>query len=621
MYFLGIFQDIDDTIAQAFRSLMGNIVVKIYELIEYMYLLFNYLAKAEILDNSFITGIYQKVGMILGLFMIFKLTFSLIQSLINPDKLTDKKTGFSQIIMRCVIAIVLLGITPSLFREAFKIQNFIVGSSNKDNIIYKLVVGKNVTGDFESMGRVIASNLYFSFFTDEDNNLNKGIKDTIIESEANYYDRFRTDNYENLVADVENRNLSFSDTLPYLTIQENGKYVIEFDWLLSLLFGVVFLYLMFTYCIQVATRVIQLAYLQLIAPVPILSYISDPDGAFQKWLKQCATTFLDLFIRLAIIYFIMAIIDDVISQFKQASGIIFDSTGIPTDDHGLLVIVKIFIILGLLMFAKRVPELLKDLFPNFGGGAASLGFGLKNPKKMLDDIPGLKGAATFGLGAAAGGIAGMASGIKNGYGVRGKIAGAFGGFNRGIAGGAKTKGNIFKNVQGGMSSTRQARQRALDKQMYKIDNSKLNKEYQDNEAIIAAKKAIDDRAESELLKTDTGAQAAQARLNYIETNVGKVDAVTGRTITTADVVAQKATYKAYMDSAKETWVNTNASNDKDIAKQMQIIQNKTGKTISNYNSVSTAATTAKNENITNARKITNDEYNKEKMQQKKSKIK
>ena len=478
-----------------------------------------------------------------------------------------------------------------------------------------------MTGDFESMGRVIASNLYFSFFTDEDNNLNKGIKDTIIESEANYYDRFRTDNYENLVADVENRNLSFSDTLPYLTIQENGKYVIEFDWLLSLLFGVVFLYLMFTYCIQVATRVIQLAYLQLIAPVPILSYISDPDGAFQKWLKQCATTFLDLFIRLAIIYFIMAIIDDVISQFKQASGIIFDSTGIPTDDHGLLVIVKIFIILGLLMFAKRVPELLKDLFPNFGGGAASLGFGLKNPKKMLDDIPGLKGAATFGLGAAAGGIAGMASGIKNGYGVRGKIAGAFGGFNRGIAGGAKTKGNIFKNVQGGMSSTRQARQRALDKQMYKIDNSKLNKEYQDNEAIVAAKKAIDDRAESELLKTDTGVQAAQARLNYIETNVGKVDAVTGRTITTADVVAQKATYKAYMDSDKETWVNTNASNDKDIAKQMQIIQNKTGKTISNYNSVSTAATTAKNENKTNARKITNDEYNKEKMQQKKSKIK
>lgn len=402
IYQLGIFQDIGDTIAQALRSLMGGIIVKIYELIEYMYLLFNYLAKAEILDNSFITGIYQKVGMILGLFMIFKLTFSLIQSLINPDKLTDKKTGFSQIIMRCVIAIVLLGITPSLFREAFKIQNFIVGSSNKDNIIYKLVVGKNVTGDFESMGRVIASNLYFSFFTDEDDNLNKGIKDTIIESEANYYDRFRIDNYKKLVEEVENDNLSFTDTLPYLTIQENGKYVIEFNWLLSLLFGVVFLYLMFTYCIQVATRVIQLAYLQLIAPVPILSYISDPDGAFEKWLKQCATTFLDLFIRLAIIYFIMAIIDDVIVQFNNVSGVIFDSTGIPTDDHGLLVMVKVFIILGLLMFAKRVPELLKDLFPNMGGGAASLSFGLKKPKDTIGDIPLIGNTANKVLGYAGG---------------------------------------------------------------------------------------------------------------------------------------------------------------------------------------------------------------------------
>ena len=48
MYFLGIFQNIGDAIGQSLRSLMGGIIVKIYELIEYMYLLFNYLAKAEI---------------------------------------------------------------------------------------------------------------------------------------------------------------------------------------------------------------------------------------------------------------------------------------------------------------------------------------------------------------------------------------------------------------------------------------------------------------------------------------------------------------------------------------------------------------------------------------------
>lgn len=622
IYVLSFWSDVAFSIKQALRTFSCTVAAVIYNFIVDLYNVFMYTARAEILESSFIQGIYNKVGMILGIFMVFKLSFSLIQSLVDPSKFTDEKKGFGGIIKRSVISIVLLGITPSIFNMAFDLQNLVVGSANNtDNIIYKLIVGKAPFKDAESFGHVIASELYFGFYTEnEPLKLNQGLEVTYPDSGGV---QLEVHDYEYLKTQILEDHMSFSDTVDYISITNAGQYVIKWDGLFAIGFGLFMVYILITYCISVATRVIQLAYLQLIAPVPILSYISDPEGSFKNWTKQCMTTYLDLFIRLAIIYFIITVSTQILQAFSEVGSVFYESTGLEAGS-GTAKWVSRFLIIGLLMFGKRVPELLKDLFPNFGGGAASIGFGLKNPKKMLGDIPGMgiaKGAATFGLGTVVGGAAGMASGIKNGYGVRGKIAGAFGGFNRGIAGGAKTKGNIFKNVQGGMSSTRQARQRALDKQMYKIDNSKLNKEYQDNEAIIAAKKAIDDRAESELLKTDTGAQAAQARLNYIETNVGKVDAVTGRTITTADVVAQKATYKAYMDSAKETWVNTNASNDKDIAKQMQIIQNKTGKTISNYNSVSTAATTAKNENITNARKITNDEYNKEKMQQKKSKIK
>lgn len=622
IYVLSFWSDVAFSIKQALRTFSCTVAAVIYNFIVDLYNVFMYTARAEILESSFIQGIYNKVGMILGIFMVFKLSFSLIQSLVDPSKFTDEKKGFGGIIKRSVISIVLLGITPSIFNMAFDLQNLVVGSANNtDNIIYKLIVGKAPSKDAESFGHVIASELYFGFYTEnEPLKLNQGLEVTYPDSGGV---QLEVHDYEYLKTQILEDHMSFSDTVDYISITNAGQYVIKWDGLFAIGFGLFMVYILITYCISVATRVIQLAYLQLIAPVPILSYISDPEGSFKNWTKQCMTTYLDLFIRLAIIYFIITVSTQILQAFSEVGSVFYESTGLEAGS-GTAKWVSRFLIIGLLMFGKRVPELLKDLFPNFGGGAASIGFGLKNPKKMLEDIPGMgiaKGAATFGLGTVVGGAAGMATGIKNGYGVRGKIAGAFGGFNRGIAGGAKTKGNIFKNVQGGMSSTRQARQRALDKQMYKIDNSKLNKEYQDNEAIIAAKKAIDDRAESELLKTDTGAQAAQARLNYIETNVGKVDAVTGRTITTADVVAQKATYKAYMDSAKETWVNTNASNDKDIAKQMQIIQNKTGKTISNYNSVSTAATTAKNENITNARKITNDEYNKEKMQQKKSKIK
>ena len=391
---------IGDAIRQALRTLSGRIAALIYELIDNLYVVFIYISKAEILEASFIEQIYTKVGMILGIFMVFKLTFSLIQALIEPEKLNDQKKGFSSIISRSVIAIVLLGITPSLFREAFKIQNLIVGSENSNNIIYKLIVGNNVSGNFKDMGRRISSDLYFSFFRDDNYPyLNNG-------AISNYgsNDRFPIDNYDNLVTNIEEKKvingheMGFDDTVDYLAIKFGNIYCIEYNEIFSIAFGLVVAWMFISYCIQVGARVVQLAYLQLIAPVPILSYISDPEGSFKKWISQCVTTYLDLFIRLAIIYFVMTAISDVLDQFNKASGVIFTSTGLDATDKGMFILVKIFIILGLLMFAKKVPELLKDLFPNLGGGAASLGFGIKSPKKTLADIPLLGGITNKVLG-------------------------------------------------------------------------------------------------------------------------------------------------------------------------------------------------------------------------------
>ena len=93
----------------------------------------------------------------------------------------------------------------------------------------------------------------------------------------------------------------------------------------------------------------------------------------------------------------MTLIGDIIEQFKNSSGIIMETTGLSADSPALGM-VKVFIILGLLMFVKKVPDLLKDLFPNMGGGAASLGFGIKGLKKTLADVPLLGGAANKVLG-------------------------------------------------------------------------------------------------------------------------------------------------------------------------------------------------------------------------------
>ena len=166
---LDMWSDIGNAIVEAIRVLFSQIAFIIYDFIGVVYNLFIYISRAQILDNSLVMSIYEKVGMILGLFMVFKLMFSLLQSLIDPSKFNDKKSGFSQVIIRLVLAIVLLGITPTIFKEAYNIQNLLVGSNDGgNNVFYKLIVGSNVNGDATSFGKTLSTELYFSFFTDEE---------------------------------------------------------------------------------------------------------------------------------------------------------------------------------------------------------------------------------------------------------------------------------------------------------------------------------------------------------------------------------------------------------------------------------------------------------------------
>lgn len=377
---LGLFE-IGETITTAFRSFFGYIAAIIYSLTKDLYHVFELVARAEIINSDFVKIIYKNVGMILSIFMLFKLVFSLIQSLIDPNKLGDKKDGYGQIILRCVISIVLLGITPTIFREAYTIQNFVIGANNNENILYKLIAGNSTNGDTNTIGRTLTATMYFDFFTDnEDPKYDGGMVDDIYDVPEEYYDRFMKNNYETLKENVTNGNMTFFDTVDYLSIKDGTDYVIEVNWIPLLLVGGFILWTIAMYTIQIGVRVVQLAYLQLIAPIPILSYISDPDGTFKRWIKQCTTTYLDLFLRLMIIYFVMTLIGDILKEIPDVPGILYTSTGLANEPTITQALVIGIIIIGLLLFAKKVPELLKDLFPNLGGGSFSFGL---NPKKNV----------------------------------------------------------------------------------------------------------------------------------------------------------------------------------------------------------------------------------------------
>lgn len=405
MFYLTIFDNIAFSIWQAIRSFIGVINGALYGYIVDLYNVFMIIARIDILDSEYVQLIYNRVGMFLGIFMLFKLSFALLQSFIDPNKFSDKKNGFSSVIGRCVISIVLLGITPALFKYSRKLQNIIVGTENdSNNILYRVIVADDIIYPVSTFGQTLATDLYFSFFRpDPDTSYVAGITvDDFDENPVVVIEDYGYLKEKSYKGDSD----TFTKLAPYLSLRDGGKYVFKWDIILSVGVAIAVLWILVNYCISIAIRVIQLAYLQLVSPIPILSYIGDPEGSFKKWVNQCITTYVDLFIRLSILYFIITLSGRVLDLLNSAK---FKATYGLEEGSGYYTLVKVFILIALLLFGKRVPELLKELFP----GNGKFDFGVKSPKKLFSEIPGLNAASGMALGAAGGVVGGAAHGLVN----------------------------------------------------------------------------------------------------------------------------------------------------------------------------------------------------------------
>ena len=175
---------------------------------------------------------------------------------------------------------------------------------------------------------------------------------------------------------------------------------------MAVLIGCAVSYLIIMFTIQVGVRIIQLAYLQIIAPIPIMMYITTSgEDKLKKYFDQCITTFLDFFIRTAIIYFAIYAIDMLNSGNVVENIFAVAKFGNNIFETGYI---KIVMIIAILTFAKKVPNLLKEIFPSLGG-AAGFDYGLNLKKTINDTIA----PAIFGAGVGA--VGGLASNAIHGY--------------------------------------------------------------------------------------------------------------------------------------------------------------------------------------------------------------
>ena len=373
----------------ALDSLAAWLCQVIYPLISYAYKLFYNIGTLRIINDEKISPIYNRITLILGLVMLFVVIFQLIQYIMEPDNFIDKEKGFGKVMYRMILSVILIALVPKIFDIAFEIQSDIMSN----NIIPNIVLGSKENYN-ENWGGQFSASILEKFY-----GLNPNVNDYTCKSSNNL-------NAESVVSLNLNR-LSSEGKLDTLSLCINDKSktdsaenIIKFDGLIAVITGALILWMLVMYCLDLGTRVVQLTYLQIIAPIPIIMYmLPKKDGAFEKWVKQCITTFLDLFIRTAIICFVVLIISTLSRSFESITSNISASGQGDKLFTGLL---YVCIVLGVMTFAKKAGDMLKELFPKGNAASGELGLSTKNripepAKRVAGTAKGFAVGSAFGL--------------------------------------------------------------------------------------------------------------------------------------------------------------------------------------------------------------------------------
>ena len=447
-----------------YRVFFGFIDRVLYGLLGLVYQLFFNVASSDIFANDTIMKFYSRVQLILGVFMLFQLAMLILRGIMNPDEFTKEGSGAGNLIKRIAIALFMLTALvpiniPSpqneyeiqinnnglLFGTLYSLQYRIL----ENNTLGRLILGTNDSSDnyvssnssnsdsLETASRIFTSTILKTFFrinllpedarpdhcNDEDD---PAIYNDcrMCQSGVDAY----IDTYKQVDADPDDLISMVKETCGTPTVlgsiplvnrlSGNKRYVFNYSPLISNIAAGIFIFIMLSFTIDIGVRAVKLAVLRLIAPIPIISYM-DPkgskDGAFNSWVKTLTSTYLDLFVRLALVYFVLFII-----QKMMIDGISVGGTG-PVKWFSYVIIA-----ISLFIFAKQAPKFLKKAI------------GLKDTDfKLFGGIGEALAIGSTASGVASGAISGAVSKYQNTSGNSGKriLMSMFGGIGGAVGGG------------------------------------------------------------------------------------------------------------------------------------------------------------------------------------------
>ena len=389
----------------------------IYWFVEKMYELFILISEAGVFSQSTIQEFSKRIYVFLGLIMIFQVTISLVNYIINPSTFDDKNIGGAALIKNAAISLVGIVLVPYVFEAAYGLQRIVL----KENVIGNLILGVKTWDSQEEAesfvaygGRKMAFSTYSSFVT-----FNSEVASSSCINEPVLYPSYEFNSdacgkigdipFDSGVTDDEGnalntvgqymsyvyktanvKALAYPDFLKLEFKSTEGNYdLFDYSYVISTIAGGFLIYILFKFCLDIAVRSVKLSFLQLIAPIPLMMRIDPRKGKqkFNKWVGECAKTFGDVFVRLAAIYFAIFIISAITTDGVQ------NVSGSANNVQAILV--KVAIIFGALMFAQQIPLLIGDII---GGGKETMQALSKTIGRATGAATGLAGGAVIGAG-------------------------------------------------------------------------------------------------------------------------------------------------------------------------------------------------------------------------------
>ncbi len=424
---MSVLESLSGNIADFIVSILDGISLFIdgivYQLLGYMYNLFNVIASARVLSQDTLATLANRVYIVIGVVALFLVAYALLTAIIDPDKASKGEASMGKIIPNIAIAIVAIAVVPTVFSYAYRIQKIILC----DNVIAKWILDTNPTSS-DDAGAYLATTLFQSFYYPKGDNGN-GIanEDEYNTRLDNIYDsngQSLTEAFNSAKSGDKTVHEALKDFGKNITNGEIGYFII-----VSTLAGGFCVYVLLNYCFDAAKRAVKLAYLQLIAPLPILTIIiPGQKKIFQNWLKKTISCFTEIFVRIFVIVIVAFIAENLPNLVFDMSSMFNDGYGCVTE-IGLVtaLLVKALLILGLFAFAKEAPKLVSDIT-----GIDSKGFKLGIKDKLSEagafqamaGLGGL-GAATVNGAVGAGRVLGDSfKSVKNGaYGAAAKTLG------------------------------------------------------------------------------------------------------------------------------------------------------------------------------------------------------